>query len=71
MEKNMEETMDKKTESVAMPEEQEIRYKELSPAQMVARRFFRSRLSLVGVLMLVALFVFAFAGPPRVARDRL
>ena len=53
----MEETMDKKTESVAMPEEQEIRYKELSPAQMVARRFFRSRLSLVGLLMLVALFV--------------
>ena len=64
MEKIMEETMDKKTESVAMPEEQEIRYKELSPAQMVARRFFRSRLSLVGLLMLVALFVFAFAGPP-------
>jgi peptide/nickel transport system permease protein len=31
---------------------------------MVARRFFRSRLSLVGVIMLVALFVFAFAGPP-------
>ena len=60
----MEETMDKKTESVVASEETEIRYKELSPAQMVARRFCRSRLSLIGVMMLVVLFVFAFAGPP-------
>lgn len=45
-------------------EEVEVHYKELSPARMVARRFFRSRLSLVGVVLLVALFVFAFAGPP-------
>lgn len=43
---------------------EEVRYKEMSPAQMVARRFFRSRLSLIGLIMLVALFVFAFAGPP-------
>ena len=39
---------------------EEVRYKEMSPAQMVARRFFRSRLSLIGLIMLVALFVFAF-----------
>ena len=32
--------------------------------RMVMRRFFRSQLSLVGVIMLVALFLFAFAGPP-------
>ena len=44
--------------------EQKVYYKEMSPAQMVARRFFRSRLSLVGVIMIVALFVFAFLGPP-------
>ena len=44
--------------------EEEIHYKELSPARVVMRRFFRSRLSLVGVLMLAVLFVFAFAGPP-------
>ena len=43
---------------------EEVHYKELSPARMVMRRFFRSRLSLVGVIMLIALFVFAFAGPP-------
>lgn len=44
--------------------EEEIHYKELSPLRMVMRRFFRSRLSLVGVITLVALFVFAFLGPP-------
>ncbi len=45
-------------------EETEIHYKELSPIRMVVRRFFRSRLSLIGVIMLVALFTFAFLGPP-------
>lgn len=44
--------------------EEEVHYKEMSPARMVARRFFRSRLSLVGVIMLLALFLFAFIGPP-------
>ena len=44
--------------------EEEVYYKEMSPARMVARRFFRSRLSLVGVIMLLALFLFAFLGPP-------
>ena len=44
--------------------EQKVYYKEMSPAQMVARRFFRSRLSLVGLIMLIVLFVFAFLGPP-------
>ncbi|MCM1043358.1 MAG: ABC transporter permease [Corallococcus sp.] len=41
-----------------------IYYKQMSPTQMVARRFFRSRLSLVGLIMLIALFAFAFLGPP-------
>ena len=41
----------------------EVHYKEMSPARLVMRRFFRSRLSLVGVIMLVALFAFAFVGP--------
>ena len=43
---------------------EEVHYKEMSPARMVARRFFRSRLSLIGVIMLAVLFVFSFAGPP-------
>ena len=44
--------------------EEEIHYKEMSPARMVARRFFRSRLSLIGVILLLALFAFSFIGPP-------
>ena len=36
----------------------------MSPVRMVVRRFFRSKLSLVGVIMLVVLFTFAFVGPP-------
>ena len=44
--------------------EEEIHYKEMSPLRMVVRRFFRSRLSLVGVIMLAALFAFSFIGPP-------
>ena len=44
--------------------QEEIHYKEMSPVRMVVRRFFRSRLSLFGVIMLVALFMFSFIGPP-------
>lgn len=44
--------------------QEEIHYKEMSPMRMVVRRFFRSRLSLFGVIMLAALFVFSFIGPP-------
>ena len=35
----------------------------MSPARMVIRRFFRSKLSVIGIIMLVALFLFCFAGP--------
>lgn len=42
---------------------QKVYYKELTPARMVLRRFFRSRLSVVGLVMIVALFAFAFLGP--------
>ena len=44
--------------------ETEVYYKEMSPIMMVMRRFFRSRLSVVGVVLLLALFVFSFIGPP-------
>ena len=60
MEENKNTSVTEVSETVA----EEVHYKELSPARMVARRFFRSRLSLVGVVMLVALFAFAFIGPP-------
>lgn len=35
----------------------------LSPTQMVLRRFFRSKLSVVGLIMIVSLFLFSFVGP--------
>ena len=58
-------------EQITPPETQEDlhgenltdRVKVLSPTQMVLKRFFRSKLSVVGLVMLVALFVFSFLGP--------
>ncbi|MBR7185967.1 MAG: ABC transporter permease [Clostridia bacterium] len=35
----------------------------LSPARMVARRFFRSKLSVIGLVMIVALILFSWLGP--------
>ena len=39
------------------------RVRVLSPGMMVAKRFFRSKLSIIGLLMLVILFVASFVGP--------
>lgn len=60
----MDETIEKKIEPTEETVENEIHYKELSPARMVVRRFFRSGLSLAGVIMLLSLFAFSFVGPP-------
>ena len=35
----------------------------MSPTRMVVRRFFRSKLSIVGLIMVVSLFLFSFVGP--------
>ena len=35
----------------------------MSPTRMVVRRFFRSRLSIVGLIMVIGLFLFSFVGP--------
>lgn len=37
--------------------------KVLSPGQMVLKRFFRSRLSMVGLVTIIVLFLFSFLGP--------
>ena len=37
--------------------------KALSPTQLVMKRFFRSKLSIVGLVIIISLFVFAFLGP--------
>ncbi len=39
------------------------RAKALSPAATVAKRFFRSKLSVIGLVTLILLFLFAFIGP--------
>ena len=39
------------------------RQQALSPGRMVAKRFFRSRLSVVGLLMIAFVFLFSFLGP--------
>ncbi len=39
----------------------------MSPGMMVVRRFFRSRLSIVGLIMVISLFLFSFVGPLFVA----
>lgn len=41
----------------------ESTYKEMSPFALILRRFFRSKLSIVGLIMIVFLFLFSFLGP--------
>lgn len=38
-------------------------YKDMSPMRLVLRRFFRSRLSVIGLVTLIFLFVFSYLGP--------
>ena len=39
------------------------RIKVLSPGMLVAKRFFRNRLALIGLVILVVMFIFSFLGP--------
>lgn len=43
--------------------DEEETYKEISPMRLVMRRFFRSKLSIVGLVMIAFLFIFSFLGP--------
>ena len=53
------------TDNSAVQEDEPLdkNVKLMSPARMVIRRFFRSKLSVVGLIMLAALFLFCFLGP--------
>ncbi len=51
------------TSEVEEQSELEETYKEMSPIKLILRRFFRSRLSIVGLVMLIFLFAFSFLGP--------
>lgn len=58
------ETLDTKNVSPAddnEPLDKNVRL--MSPGRMVLRRFFRSKLSVIGLIMIVALFLFCWAGP--------
>ena len=48
-------------EEVEVPLDKNVRL--LSPSRMVLRRFFRSKLSVIGLVMLVSLFLFCWVGP--------
>ena len=48
-------------EDAAAPLDKNVKL--LSPTQMVLRRFFRSKLSIIGLVMIVGLFLFSFIGP--------
>ena len=60
IQENLNPTVDEKETSSENVEET---YKEMSPIKLILRRFFRSRLSIVGLIMLVFLFLFSFLGP--------
>ena len=49
----------------AVKEEQSIAdsVKALSPTRLVMKRFFRSKLSIVGLVLIISLFLFSFLGP--------
>lgn len=56
--------LEKKTLSDELEEESlSDRVKIMSPGKLVMKRFFKSKLSMVGILMLLFLFAFSFLGP--------
>lgn len=50
-------------EELEKDEPHELNVRLMSPAQMVIRRFFRSKLSVIGLIMIAFLFLFCFLGP--------
>ena len=61
----MEELKDKKlpdeADDTEAPLDKNLRL--MSPTRMVVRRFFRSKLSIIGLIMVIGLFLFSFLGP--------
>ncbi len=53
-----EQSSDENEESI-----EEITGRTLSPGRIVLKRFFRSKLSMTGLVILIALFIFSFIGP--------
>ncbi len=58
--------MEEELKTAAAPTEEQPLDKNvrlMSPTRMVVRRFFRSRLSILGLVMVIGLFLFSFIGP--------
>ena len=60
---NLEAEENEKTVESAEEVSHEQSLKLMSPMQMVIRRFFRSKLSIIGLIMVVSLFLFCWVGP--------
>ena len=56
---------DAKTEDTDAPLDKTLKL--MSPTRMVVRRFFRSKLSIIGLTMVIGLFLFSFLGPVLIA----
>ena len=61
MEENKEKLGADVLEEIDEPLDKNVRL--MSPTRMVVRRFFRSKLSVAGIIMLAALFIFCWFGP--------
>lgn len=57
-----EKNLDRKQGSTSTSLDDEQRVKVLSPGMMVAKRFFRNRLAMVGLVIIVCMFLFSFVG---------
>ena len=71
-EKELNDALDEKQENLLEKEEVaeqsadeplDKNIKLMSPTRMVVRRFFRSKLSIIGLVMVIGLFIFSFFGP--------
>ncbi len=61
MEENTKNELNEQIQDTEVPLDKTVKL--MSPTRMVVRRFFRSRLSIVGLIMVVGLFLFSFIGP--------
>ena len=52
--------MENEKNNMKLDDAQRVRV--LSPGMMVAKRFFRNRLAIVGLVIIICMFLFAFVG---------
>ena len=57
-----EKNLDSKNSNTSTSLDDEQRVKVLSPGTMVAKRFFRNRLAMVGLVIIICMFLFSFVG---------